>query len=64
MRVTLIMDSSARTGIGIAISSINTLGAAPAQGALLTGSFFWIRPIAFSAVRSMPHIIALLTIDS
>ncbi|EJD00107.1 MFS general substrate transporter [Fomitiporia mediterranea MF3/22] len=41
-------EVGARTGIGIAFSSFGTLGAAPAQGALLTSQFFWIRPIAFS----------------
>ncbi|TBU25955.1 MFS general substrate transporter [Dichomitus squalens] len=42
-------EAGARTGIALALSSLGTLGAAPIQGALLTGSFHWIRPIAFSA---------------
>lgn len=41
---------SARTGIGLAIGSFGALGAAPSQGALLTGAFLWHKPIIFSGV--------------
>ncbi|KAJ7250770.1 MFS general substrate transporter [Mycena rebaudengoi] len=42
-------EVGARTGLALALSSFGSLGSAPIQGALLTTSFFWIRPVAFSA---------------
>ncbi|KAJ7841849.1 MFS general substrate transporter [Mycena leptocephala] len=44
-------EVGARTGIALALGSFGCLGSAPIQGALLTRKFFWLRPIAFSAVR-------------
>ncbi|KAJ7160288.1 MFS general substrate transporter [Mycena filopes] len=43
-------EVGARTGIALALGSFGSLGSAPIQGALLTRSFYWIRPVAFSAV--------------
>ncbi|KAJ7691747.1 MFS general substrate transporter [Mycena rosella] len=42
-------EVGARTGLALALSSVGSLSSAPIQGALLTTSFIWIRPIAFSA---------------
>ncbi|KAG7095595.1 hypothetical protein E1B28_006325 [Marasmius oreades] len=42
-------EVGARTGLGLALSSVGSLVAAPIQGQLLTPDFVWIRPIAFSA---------------
>ncbi|KAK7044750.1 MFS general substrate transporter [Favolaschia claudopus] len=42
-------EVGARTGIALALGSFGVLGSAPIQGALLTSSFIWIRPVAFSA---------------
>jgi len=41
-------DIGSKTGLGLAIVSFGIFGAGPIQGALLTSSFHWIRPIAFS----------------
>ncbi|KAJ7103759.1 MFS general substrate transporter [Mycena epipterygia] len=41
-------EVGARTGLALALSSVGSLASAPIQGALLTGSFIWIRPVAFS----------------
>ncbi|KIJ35054.1 hypothetical protein M422DRAFT_181315 [Sphaerobolus stellatus SS14] len=41
----------ARVGIAFAIISSGPLLSAPVQGALLSSSFQWIRPVAFSGVR-------------
>ncbi|KAF5357445.1 hypothetical protein D9757_011593 [Collybiopsis confluens] len=46
-------EVGARTGLGLALSSVGSLVAAPIQGQLLTPHFIWIRPIAFSAVRTI-----------
>ncbi|KJA25035.1 hypothetical protein HYPSUDRAFT_53283 [Hypholoma sublateritium FD-334 SS-4] len=43
-------EVGARAGIGLGIGSFGALGAAPAQGALLTDAFLWFKPIIFSGV--------------
>lgn len=45
-------DIGSKTGLGLAIVSFGLLGSSPAQGALLTSSFHWIRPIAFSGTMT------------
>ncbi|KAJ7463726.1 MFS general substrate transporter [Mycena latifolia] len=42
-------EVGARAGVALALCSIGTLVSAPIQGALLTGSYHWLRPIVFSA---------------
>lgn len=42
---------SARTGLALAFGSLGSLCSGPAQGSLLTGTFLWLRPVAFSGVR-------------
>jgi len=42
-------EAGARTGLALAIASFGILGSAPAQGALLSDQFKWLRPIAFSS---------------
>ncbi|EDR07247.1 uncharacterized protein LACBIDRAFT_250673 [Laccaria bicolor S238N-H82] len=44
---------AARTGLVLAISSLGCLFAAPTQGALLSRTYLWIRPIAFSSVSTL-----------
>ena len=46
-------EFSARTGLVLAIASLGCLFAAPTQGALLSRSYLWIRPIAFSSVSTL-----------
>ncbi|KAJ7149050.1 MFS general substrate transporter [Mycena crocata] len=41
-------EVGARTGLALALSSVGSLASSPIQGALLTSSYFWIRPAAFS----------------
>ena len=53
----LLSKFSARTGIALAIGSFGALGAAPAQGALLTDAYLWHRAIIFSGVRYLLLII-------
>jgi len=51
----------AKTGLGLAIVSFGLLGSSPSQGALLTSTFKWIRPVAFSgtmtAAAAILHVI-------
>ena len=44
---------SVRTGLILAISSLGCLFAAPTQGALLSRTYLWVRPIAFSSVSTL-----------
>ncbi|KAJ7634072.1 hypothetical protein DFH06DRAFT_1220996 [Mycena polygramma] len=41
-------EVGARTGLALALSSVGSLVSSPIQGALLTSSYIWIRPAAFS----------------
>ncbi|KAJ6493615.1 MFS general substrate transporter [Mycena vitilis] len=41
-------EVGARTGLALALSSVGSLVSSPIQGALLTSSYVWIRPAAFS----------------
>ncbi|KAF7347110.1 MFS general substrate transporter [Mycena venus] len=45
-------EVGARAGLALALCSIGTLVSAPIQGALLTDSYHWIRPVAFSATMT------------
>ncbi|KAF8880547.1 major facilitator superfamily domain-containing protein [Infundibulicybe gibba] len=42
---------AARTGLVLGLASIGSLISAPAQGALLTREFFWVRPVSCASVR-------------
>ncbi|KAF5375329.1 hypothetical protein D9757_009671 [Collybiopsis confluens] len=55
-------EVGARTGLGLALSSVGSLVAAPIQGQLLTPHFIWIRPIAFSAVRTIYRFVRKLCV--
>ncbi|KAF7372358.1 MFS general substrate transporter [Mycena venus] len=46
-------EVGARAGLALALCSIATLVSAPIQGALLTDSYHWIRPVAFSATMTL-----------
>ncbi|KAF8868817.1 MFS general substrate transporter [Gymnopilus junonius] len=43
-------EVGSRIGIALAFSSFGSLGSAPVQGALLTSTYIWSRPIIFSGV--------------
>ncbi|KAJ7463728.1 MFS general substrate transporter [Mycena latifolia] len=45
-------EVGARAGVALALCSFGTLVSAPIQGALLTDSFQWIRPIIFSTTMA------------
>ncbi|KAF9477156.1 MFS general substrate transporter [Pholiota conissans] len=49
-------EVGARTGIALAFSSFGALGAAPAQGSLLTDMFLWDKAIIFSGVCALKRV--------
>ncbi|KAF5344496.1 hypothetical protein D9758_014154 [Tetrapyrgos nigripes] len=46
-------EVGALVGLGFTLSSLSTLASAPVQGALLGGTYEWIRPIVFSATMTI-----------
>jgi len=46
-------EVGARAGIALALCSVGALVSAPIQGALLTSSYHWIRPVAFAGTMTL-----------